>query len=158
MDFVRDHVPETHPDKQPLIALLQQSFPSNEFNVWGVPAGASSIIRSLDVGDYMLLVESVHFPDGYIPALCPVKVFIKSEFPELSFALWQSSHYPFVFFFNTISLDLSWFEFLEHVGYKDNFNPRGKVYRIAEKRLARFGGYGGYIHHLQRNHSKNCGS
>ncbi len=49
-------------------------------------------------------------------------------------------------------LDLSWPEFIEHVGYRDNFDPRGNFYSVATHRLDDFGGVEAYVEGLRHNY------
>jgi hypothetical protein len=46
-----------------------------------------------------------------------------------------------------------WIDLLEHLGYKENFDPRGKFYSIADSRLSRFGGVEKYVMYLHTNFS-----
>ena len=100
------------------------------------------VIRNLQVGDAVLLVERAG-EFGNIPALGVVEAFWKIQRRELSRALWGESKYPYVFFFHTRKIDLSWPQFVEDVGFKPNFDPRGKFYSVATKRLESFGGPAG---------------
>ena len=135
-----------------LIKQLGDKFPDGEFNCWGVPAGASSVIRNLKEGDYVLLVESSRI-DGIIPALCPVKIFWRYELRGLSEYLWGDSKFPFIFFFNTIQIELMWIQLIEDLGYKENFSPRGNFYKVGIERLINLGGVGPYINNILNRHS-----
>jgi len=137
-----------------LIEQLKNKFSDGKFNCWGVPAGAASVIRNLKEEDYVLLVESSRI-DGMIPALCPVKVFWRHELRELSEYLWGDSKFPFIFFFNTIQLDLPWIEFIDNLGYKENFSPRGNFYKISSIRLAKAGGAATYVHNILGRYSNS---
>jgi putative restriction endonuclease len=97
----------------------------------------------------VILVRSSRI-DGDVPALCEAKVFFPNRLPSLSTALWGEERFPYVFFFNTERLDLSWIEFVQDIGYADNFNPRGNFYSVADHRLSRFNGPAGYIRHLRQ--------
>ena len=138
--------------KTELIKELQTKFPDGKFNCWGAPAGAIRVIKSLASGDVVLLVESVNAQIGTVPVLCVVKTFIPQPFPELSHTLWGDDHFPYVFFFDTQNLELSWIQFLEYLGYEQNFNPRGNYYSIKSTRLENFGGEEGFYQHLLNNH------
>ncbi|WP_345844985.1 HNH endonuclease [Shewanella algae] len=129
---------------------LCQEFPSGFCNVWGVPAGAKSVIHNLSHGDAMLLIKTTG-GGGEIPALCIVKGFWRSQMPELSKFLWNSTRFPFVFFFKTINIDLSWVQFKQDVQYLPKYRPSGKVSRVKTERLAQFGGAKGYVSHLTQN-------
>lgn len=136
--------------KDEIRSELQTSFPDGWCNVWGVPAGAKSVIRQLSVGDVMLLIKTTG-GNGEMPALCQVKNFWKEQLLDLSNFLWGSSHFPYVFFFKTEKTDLTWFQFRNDVSYLPNFRPAGNVYRVKQERLDNFGGIEGYVKHLLKN-------
>lgn len=151
-DVVRKHIPADTPLRNTILKQLEGDFPSGSFNCWGVPSGASTVIKKLSRGDVVLLVESVRI-NGEIPALCEVKLFQPLELHELSRALWGSAYYPYVFFFDTERLSLGWVEFLDHIEYKKQFDPRGKFYAVAKNRLAAFGGPSGYVAFLRERYA-----
>jgi hypothetical protein len=123
---------------------LAKKFPSGEFNCWGVPAGARTIIQNLQEGDYVFLVESSRV-DGKVPTLCPVKIFWKDKLEDLSEYLWQDSKYSYIFFFDTVHIDLMWSRFSIDLSYNPKFSPRGNFYKVNSERLDRFGGVSEYI-------------
>ncbi|MCD6013447.1 MAG: endonuclease [Flavipsychrobacter sp.] len=135
-----------------LLEELRSKFPTGEFNCWGVPSGASVVIRNLNEGDYVLLVKSSRI-DGDIPVLCPVKIFWRAKLETLSEYLWQDSKFPFIFFFNTIDIELMWVQFIEDLGYKNNFSPRGNFYKVDNGRLEKFGGVEPYLQNIINKYS-----
>lgn len=130
--------------KDEIYGTLSKEFPDGFCNVWGVPAGASSVIRNLKYDDVMLLIKTTG-GDGEIPALCQVKGFWREELPALSDFLWGSNHFPYVFFFKTKEINLTWTQFKRDVDYLPKFRPSGNVYRVKEERLAKFDGANGYV-------------
>lgn len=126
---------------------LSNEFPEGWCNVWGVPEGAKSIIRQLSVGDVMLLIKTTG-GNGEMPALCHVRSFWKEPLLDLSDFLWGSSHFPYIFFFKTQPINLTWFQFKQDVQYLPKFRPAGNVYRVKSDRLESFGGPEGYVKHL----------
>lgn len=146
---ILNSIPETEPYREDIIQGVQSAFPEGHFNCWGVPSGAVPIIGRLEVGDAVLLVE--RFGEyGNIPALGIVLAFWTTQLRDLSRALWGEGKYPYVFFFNTERLDLTWEEFREDVGFKPNYNPRGKFYSVVEEKLNPLGGANEYINHLRK--------
>jgi hypothetical protein len=119
-----------------------------------VPAGAKSVIRQLAAGDIVLLVHSAT-EFGEVPVLCHVQVFWPVELRDLSYALWGNDKYPYIFFFRTEKLSLSWPEFREHLGYKHNFDPRGNFYSVASHRLDDFGSVEAYVQGLRHNYAED---
>jgi hypothetical protein len=151
---VENNVPGSYPHRDELLSQLRQEFPDGFFNCWGVPAGAKSVIRQLAADDCVVLVHSAT-EYGQVPALCHVQVFWPDELRDLSFALWGNVKYPYIFFFRTVELTLSWPEFSEHLGYKHNFDPRGNFYSVASHRLDGFGGVEAYVNGLRHNYAED---
>jgi 5-methylcytosine-specific restriction protein A len=106
------------------------------------------VIKQLNVGDTVLLIRTTG-GDGDIPALCMVKAYWKQQMLDLSQALWGSPRFPYIFFFDTEPISLTWTQFKEDVGYAPNFRPSGNVYRVRQDRLERFGGVEGYLDHIR---------
>ena len=148
LQVVEEHAPDYF--KPEMVETLRDAFPRGSFNAWGVPAGAKSVIRRLEVGDAVLLIRTTG-GEGDIPALCRVKAYWKHEMLNLSNALWGSPRFPYIFFFDTERIHLTWEEFKEHVDYAPNFRPSGNVYRVRQDRLDDFGGVDGYISFLRAN-------
>jgi len=147
----RENIPDDHPLRNAVLEKLREKFPKGEFNCWGVPAGAHTVIKNLRIGDAVLLVETVHL-DGAVPALCQVEIFYPSEFHTLSRALWKDPKYPFIFFFHTERLRLSWTDLLEHLGYSERFDPRGKFYSVNSLRPIEFPSQAVYVEWLRANY------
>jgi 5-methylcytosine-specific restriction protein A len=142
---VEKHAPKEL--KAEMVSTLRQLFPDGQFNVWGVPAGAASVINRLNTGDVMLLIRTTG-GDGDIPALCIVKAYWRHEMFDLSTALWGDAHFPYIFFFDTEPIFLTWKQFKEDVGYAINFRPSGQVYRVNQDRLSKFVDARGYLTYL----------
>lgn len=130
-----------------LIKLIKSKFPSGVFNCWGVPAGAVNVIKNLEQGDSVLLVERAT-SDGMVPILCNVKIFWKYELSNLSEYLWGDSKFSYIFFFDTIEIILTWEQLVEDFHYKSNFSPRGNFYKVNPDRLERFNGANSYVNNL----------
>jgi 5-methylcytosine-specific restriction enzyme A len=132
MSMIEENVPRVSAFREPLLRDLRARFPDGIFNCWGVPAGARTVIRHLQPGDAVLLVETIRL-GGSVPALCQVQAFFPEIFEQLSRALWGEHHFPYVFFFSTERLSLSWEELRDTLGYKPRFDPRGMFYRVNER-------------------------
>lgn len=154
---VESSISDVNPEKYPLIQSLMGNFPSGRFNCWGVPEGAKSVIRNLSKGDCVLLVQSARI-DGMVPILCKVKVFHPVKLNELSKQLWGDDKYPFIFFFDTLEISLTWIEFREHMGYMERFDPRGNIYKVDENRLSSYGSVPKYIEFIENKYSIICKS
>jgi len=57
--------------------------------------------------------------------------------------------YPWLIFFDTENGYRDWYDFLDDVGYKENWNPRGWYRRIKEPHFAKWGGADGYLRCLR---------
>lgn len=149
VSLVEHALPDHEPNKRRLLDELNEHFPIGSFNCWGVPSGAAIIIRNLSVGDAVLLVESVSEYGGNIPALGEVKVFIRQEFPSLSYAFWGRNHFPYIFFFETEPLEFQWIDFLHDMGYGERWNPQGKFMPVSNDALENVNGVASYIKYLR---------
>jgi len=150
-EIVENNVPVNDPLRSEMLHRLGAEFPAGLFNCWGVPAGAQSVIGQLEAGDHVVLVESAT-EYRQAPVLCDVRAYWPYELRGLSQALWGNEKYPYVFFFRTEKLTLSWSEFREHLGFKPNFSPRGMFYRVTPERLDDFGGVEAYVKELRHNY------
>lgn len=150
ISLVENSIPDTDVYKRKLVEELRSNFPEGDFNCWGVPEGANLVIKNLKVGDIVLLVENT---GGLVPALCNIRVYYNHQFPGLSQAFWGAQKYPYIFFFETESLNLTWLELSNLLGY-DNYDPRGKFYSVADERLKSFGGVHGFLRKLRDVYSK----
>jgi len=145
ISMVEKHAPAAL--KTEMLSTLQQLFPNGQFNAWGVPSGAASVVSRLKTGDVMLLIRTTG-GDGDIPALCIVKAYWQQEMSDLSNALWGDAHFPYIFFFNTEPMFLTWKQFKQDVGYAMNFRPSGQVYRVNQDRFSAFQDPRGYLTYL----------
>src|SRR3569833_688062 len=138
-----------------LIDQLTGKFPRGWVNCWGVPSGASSVIRRLEQGDTVLLVKTSGTDDDSIPAMAIVKVYWREQLPRLSQFLWGDNKYTYIFFFDTKRINLTWRDFIQHVDYSDRFDPRGKFYSIDDGRLSNFNGSQGYTEYILSHFSRD---
>lgn len=150
--LVENHLPQNFPFREDFLQDLSNNFTTGFFNCWGVPSGASRVITNLEVGDAVLLVETTD-SGGAIPALCIVKSYQHESLPELSHVLWGSDHFPYIFFFSTEELSLTWGDFVTHLDYKPNYDPRGSFLSIANSRITTFSGAQGYVDFLRQTYS-----
>lgn len=148
IDQIVEHIPVHLRDVASV--ELNREFPSGFCNAWGVPDGAKSVIKNLNNDDVMLLVKTTG-GNGEMPALCRVKSFWREHMPELSDFLWGSKHFPYVFFFETKEINLSWHQFKADIGYAPKFRPSGSVYRVREDRFESFGGPVGYLSRISNS-------
>lgn len=139
---ISKYIPEDLRDD--VLSQLNNSFPSGFCNCWGVPAGAASVIKRLSIGDAVLLIRTTG-GQGDIPALCVVKAYWKVQLLELSRFLWDSERFPYIFFFNTEAIQLTWVDFKSNVNYLPRFRPAGNFYRLNPERLNSYDGVKNYL-------------
>jgi len=154
IELIKKSVPKSNPIKEELIDKLNRQFPKGEFNCWGVPSGAKSVIKNLEEGDAVLLVEKASLEDGYVRVLGIVKVYFSIPMEELSNALWGENRFPYIFFFDTERIQLPWFDFINHLGYKTNFRPSGNFYKVGPDRLENYRPFSKYIDFIRSSYSE----
>lgn len=133
-----------------LRGFLRRRFPNGSCNVWGVPSGAHSVIQGLNTGDAVLLVQSTA-GEGSVPALCPNVIYHNHANHDLSQELWGNARFPYVFFFATEPIEMTWSEMCRDLGYMLGWQPRYFV-RITPERLEPFGGPEGYLRRVRELH------
>jgi 5-methylcytosine-specific restriction protein A len=148
IETVEANIPSSEPKREAILRELRQKHPSGVFNCWGVPAGANVVINNLKPGDAVLLVETLHL-GGSVPALCEVSVFYPVQLPELSDALWGEHHFPYIFFFTTQRLHLSWEELRETLEYSHNYDPRGRFNSVHASKPKRFANHAAFVQWLR---------
>jgi hypothetical protein len=153
-ELVERNIPAHVPIRQEILDTIKAMFPSGTFNCWGVPSGAKSVIKNLKPGDVVLLIETTA-GSGSIPALGIVRAYWDYELRELSRALWGNHKYPYIFFFETIRINLTWDDFVGHVGFKENYRPAGQFLSVRSDRLDAHGGLGGYLEFLLDEYSRD---
>jgi hypothetical protein len=134
-------------------AAFRQAFPSGEFHCWGIPPRAQSAFERTSVGDLVLIVPWIGIHDGgvhqigVVKAKCPVRASFASPI------LWpKTPHgrpYPWLIFFDTEAGRRPWHDFLEDLGYQENWNPRGWYRPIDERRFHKWGGSVAYLQFLR---------
>lgn len=131
---------------------LRRVFPDGMFNCWGVPRGGERVFQQMEIGDLVLLVHSAGLYGrgieqiGVVKALCPDAAWNASQ------TLWQwpdDRLFPFLFFFDTERGSRIWSDFKLDMGYDPGYQGGRIFQRIAEERLARWGGPSGYLSFLR---------
>jgi len=132
---------------------LSRVFPSGAFNCWGVPSLAEPSFDKTAVGDLVLFAPSIGVRGGIeqlgiVMAKCPIRAHAASR------VLWpktpENRLFPLLFFFETEIGVRGWFDFLEDIGYAQNWEPRGWYRPIADKRFERWGGAENYLEFLRK--------
>lgn len=110
----------------------------NGFQIWGIPSGAKSVLKSLKEDDYLLLLHAAGVGGSFAYG-GRIVAFPRSECFQLSEYLWGETKFPLIVFMDGALTSYSWHQFCELTGYKKNWNPAGQTYRITEERMAHAG-------------------
>lgn len=133
-----------------IIEDLRREFSDRPIFCWGIPSGGKTAIKNLGYGDFVFMVEHLEasgIDDGYtgpIPMVLKVRYHNASSLSEdmykLSKVLWGDSNFPAVFFVDVSEIDLDWRQFCSVVGYRNRFNPMGKMLKVTYKKIEVAGG------------------
>lgn len=130
--------------------ILNKEFSDGFCNAWGVPKGAASIIKKIEIGDIVLLVRT-RAKEGDIPILCKIKFILNESSPELSKSLWGDERFPLIFLFESEVISYTWKELVNDLGYSHKFRPNGSIYRVVEERLNIHDGADGYLRKIRKS-------
>jgi hypothetical protein len=110
------------------------------FQIWGIPSGARSILRSLAFDDWLLLLESDR-PGGAFHYAGRVIYCPERELFRLSNHLWGEERFPIVLFLVGNLINLGWETFRDDFDFAPNWRLAGNTYPLKEERIAssRFG-------------------
>jgi len=104
------------------------------FQIWGIPSGAKSVLRSFSTGDYLLLLENIGDYGKFAYAGRAVSV-LPRECYDLSRFLWGEDKFPLIALLKGDLTDFSWTRFCNDFGYKPHWNPAGQTYQVLEERI-----------------------
>jgi 5-methylcytosine-specific restriction protein A len=104
------------------------------FQIWGIPAGAKSVLRQLSVGDHLLLLETPG-PGGQFVYGGVVVGRPSMECHDLSKHLWGEQRFPLIVFLRGGLTSYRWYDFCDRLGYKRNWNPAGNTYRLPRDKI-----------------------
>jgi 5-methylcytosine-specific restriction protein A len=104
------------------------------FQIWGIPAGAKSVLKKMETGDYLLLLESIT-EGGFFAYGGEVVSKVPQELPALSRFLWTEAHFPLILLLRGALLHYPWPVFCTDFKFNMAWNPAGQTYRLKEERL-----------------------
>lgn len=104
------------------------------FQIWGVPSGATRILKNLSPGDWFLILESDR-PGGQFHYVGQVLHRINGEDFRLSEHLWGEAKFPLIFFLRGQLTSFPWEVFRRNLGYKENWRLSGQTYRLPGDRI-----------------------
>lgn len=101
------------------------------FQIWGIPAGAEPMLKSMQTGDHLMLMPSKEFK------YCGEVIHRFSGLNhELSNALWGEEKFPIIILLRGDWISFEWKIFKETFGYKENWELRGKAWRLSPTKIA----------------------
>ena len=110
------------------------NFAPDGFQIWGIPSGARSILRSFSVGDYLLLLETVGSGGSFAYAGRAIAIPSQESF-ALSKHLWGEERFPLIVLMKGNLTGFSWYRFCDEFSYKHHWNPAGQTYRLQPERV-----------------------
>jgi hypothetical protein len=134
-------------------AAFRKAFPDGDFHCWGLPPKAEPAFERTRLGDLILFAPWIGIHDGGIHQLGLVKAKCPARAYAASRILWpktpQELPYPWLVFFDTEVGRRPWHDFLDDLGFAENWNPIGWYRRLQERRFLRWGGIAGYLEFLR---------
>ena len=128
------------------------AFPDGTFNCWGVPVRATPAFQKN--GNWRCCALRTVDRNSRWRHILPRcrEGDLSRRAGEASQILWPETPldavYPWLMFFDTEVGFRDWYDFLEHVGYQEGYNPRG-WYKIIRPPLTKWGGPVGYLGFLR---------
>ena len=101
------------------------------FQIWGLPSGADRVVRRMETGDFLMLLESTDF--GYVG-----QVIHRMSEPcwDLSDHIWGEQRFPIIVLLQGELISYAWSDFLAHFGIAPNYQLRGRTASLADERVA----------------------
>lgn len=124
----------TDTERATLDNILQKETPSG-FQLWGIPSGAKSVIKSLRRNDWLLLLVTDR-PGGCFYYVGRVIHLLERENFGLSSKLWGEPRFPLIILLDGTLTSYAWEQFRDAFGYKQNWRLAGNTYRLTDERIA----------------------
>ena len=102
-----------------LRATIEEAAPTG-FQIWGLPSGASGVLRKMTQGDFLLLLESTDFRYAG-----QVLFRISQPLHRLSAHIWGEERFPIIVLLQGEMVTYGWDRFREHFNYAENYVHRG---------------------------------
>lgn len=100
------------------------------FQIWGVPSGASGILKDMSQGDFLLLLESTDFRYAG-----QVLFRITQPLFALSAHIWGEQRFPIIILLQGEMITYGWDRFREHFNFDERYHMRGNTMRLADERV-----------------------
>lgn len=109
-DDIRSYLDNISESEKQTLGRATESLSPEGFQIWGIPSGAKSVLRSLGVGDILLLLEAIG-PGGTFAYGGRVIAFPSKESFRLSRHLWGEERFPLIVFLKGFLTNYRWHDF-----------------------------------------------
>lgn len=133
---VMAYITDLLPDEVSSIERAVSKGAPDGFQIWGVPSGAKFVIKNMQAGDYLMLLNSIQ-DGGMFTYGGMVLARLSQECDALSQHLWREPRFPLIVFLKGALIEYPWEIFCDEFSFKHNWNPAGNTYRLRDERLVR---------------------
>lgn len=107
-----------------------KEFAPTGFQVWGLPSGAGPTLKRMVTGDYLMLLESIHF--SYVG-----QVIHRVSEPcwDLSNHIWYERRFPIIVLLQGELIFYPWANFIHHFSFNPKYHLLGQTMKLAEERI-----------------------
>ena len=123
----------SHLSKEEL-SSIESELGGNTFQIWGLPAGAKTIVAKMKKEDYLLLIPLAS-SDGGVTYACRRRTNPILFGDELSEHVWGNGKFSCIVLVDGSPVSLPWDAFLGSLNYAPNWRPAGQTYPIKADRL-----------------------
>ena len=100
------------------------------FQLWGLPSGAERVLKDMETGDFLMLLESVDF--GYVGQVLHR---VSQPLWRLSQHIWNEQGFPIIVLLQGELITYGWDEFKVHFGIMPNYDLRGATAKLKTGRV-----------------------
>lgn len=110
-------------------AKIEELAPTG-FQIWGIPSGATYVLKNMETGHFLMLLEKSHF--RYTG-----QVIHRITLPQrlLLNQIWGESKFPIIILLQGELISYEWAEFKKEFGIKPNYDLRGSTANLSEARI-----------------------
>ncbi len=103
----------------------------NDFQFWGLPRGAESMVAKMGFDSELMLMSSQFFE-----VIGTVVTRLPRFDDNLSELLWGESNFPIILVLKNVEfIDLSFDDFKDRLGFHDRYHMRGNTMRVGDSRI-----------------------
>jgi|GEM_PF-3657821 len=107
-----------------------ENFAPTGCQIWGIPSGAQRVLKNMNTGDFLMLLESIAF------AYCGQVIHRVSELCyDLSDNIWGEQRFPIIILLQGELISYGWDQFLVDFDFAANYHMRGNTANISNTRM-----------------------